>query len=44
MKEKKIAEIGQDLPEQKNLVTLQTQITSKQEINIDIIKAFTNVD
>ena len=43
-KKKKIAEISQDLPEHENLAMLQTQISNKQEINVDIIKAFTKAD
>ncbi|CAG8693409.1 34879_t:CDS:2, partial [Racocetra persica] len=40
---KKNAESSETLNQQ-DLITLQTQVTDKQEINIDLIKAFTKAD
>ncbi|CAG8773896.1 35550_t:CDS:1, partial [Racocetra persica] len=43
-KQKKIAESRKISQAYQNLTVLQTQINDKQEINIDLIKAFTKAD
>lgn len=40
---KKIAESSETL-DQQNLIIPQTQVTDKQEINVDLIKAFTKTE
>src|SRR5437016_880114 len=43
-RQKKIAEASEISPNHQNLTMLQTQITDRQEINVDLIKTLTKAD